>query len=329
MAASPLGHSSQHSPLVVWWLQDGKAGHQNQVQALLEALQPLLPLAIHPMPLPRRPWPGQALLTALARARRRPRPDLVVGAGHGSHLALLLLAAWQRCPSLVLMRPSLPLRWFDRVVAPSHDLQALPPAPRLLASFGPLCRPAPPAAAAASAGQPRTLVLLGGPSRHHRFDLAHLHSQLAALLAADPDPAGWCLADSRRTPPEALAQLGEALGLASRQLLPWRQAPPGWLAAALARRPLVWVGEDSLSMLFEAVSAGCRVGVLSMPRRRSTWRQRASLERLVAEGYVLPLAPWRPGQPLPDLARFQPPPPPAEAERLAALLLPWLQGVRR
>lgn len=326
MAPPPPAGPAPGRPLVVWLLQDGKAGHQNQALALLEALQSLQPLAIQPLPLPPRPWPGQALLTALAAARRRPRPDLVVGAGHGSHLALLVLAAWQRCPSLVLMRPSLPLRCFDRVVAPGHDLQGLPPAPRLLASFGPLCRRAPPAPSGSSDWLPHTLVLLGGPSRHHRFDLAGLQGQLAALLAADPDPAGWCLVASRRTPTAALPQLGQGLGLAPRQLLPWRQCPPGWLAAALARRPLVWVGEDSLSMLFEAVSAGCRVGVLSMPRRRCRWRQGASLERLVAEGYVLPLAPDRP---LPDLARFQPPPPPAEAERLAALLLPWLQGVRR
>jgi mitochondrial fission protein ELM1 len=321
--------------LVIWLLQDGKAGHQNQVLALIEALQQRLSLSVELVRMPARAMPGLRWLHVLVFSRDLVQPDLMVGAGHATHGALLILSRLRRVPSLVVMRPSLPVGWFSRVVAPSHDLEGLAPSPNLLASFGPLCRCLVPATDSSScnpggsvhtAAAPHTLVLLGGPSRHYQFELARLEAQLVPLLAADPDPDGWCLVDSRRTPPGALQQLGLALGLPPRQLMPWRQCPPGWLAAELARRLRVWVSEDSLSMLFEAVSAGCRVGVLPMARCRRSSRQQATLDRLVAEDYVLPLTP---GQPLPDLGCFQPPPPLAEAQRLAELLLPWLQGLRR
>ncbi len=309
---------------IIWLLQDGKAGHQNQALALVEALQRQLPLRLHLIPVPARCWPGIRLLRVLVASRQLERPDLVVGSGHATHGALLVLAALCRCPSLVLMRPSLPLIWFGRVVAPSHDLSGLPPSDRLIASFGPLCRRAIPAAATGPV--PQTLVLLGGPSRHHLFEVDGLQHQLAELLAADSQPEGWCLVDSRRTPAGSLEQLGECLGLAPRQLLPWQQCPSGWLAWALSRRPVVWVSEDSLSMLFEAVSAGCRVGVLPMPRRtgRGRWRQKSSLDRLVEMGYALPLETWRLCRELPA-----PPPPLDEAARVAELLLPWLRAQKR
>ena len=314
------------APLVVWLLQDGKAGHQNQALALVEALQRLLPLSVQVLAVPARACPGLGVLRALHRSRDLARPELVVGAGHATHGALLALMLLKRVPGLVVMRPSLPLAWFSRVVAPSHDLATAVASPRLIPTFGPLCRQAlatvtPPAKQRV---WPRTLILLGGPSRHHRFELEDLQSHLAALLAGEPDPEGWCLVESRRTPVGALQQLANGLGLSSQQLMPWRGCPAGWLATALAQQPLVWASEDSMSMLFEAVSAGCPVGVLPMRRRPGRSRLQHSLDRLVAEGYVLPLSAWLAGEPLLDC-----PQPLAEASRAADQLLPWLLSLRR
>jgi len=322
MVLMAVGSPLVGSPLVVWLLQDGKAGHQNQALALVEALQRRISLSVQVVAVPARACPGLRVMRAWHRSRDLRRPELVVGAGHATHGALLALMLLKRVPALVVMRPSLPLAWFSRVVAPSHDLVRAVASPRLIPTFGPLCRHAPAAVTHPSPQPvwPRTLILLGGPSRHHRFDLEDLQTHLAALLALEPDPAGWCLVESRRTPVGALQQLATGLGLSSQQLLPWRGCPAGWLAAALSRQPLVWASEDSMSMLFEAVSAGCRVGVLPMPRRRGRSRLQHSLDRLVAEGYVLPLAAWLAGEPL-----LAAPQPLDEASRAADQLLPWLQ----
>lgn len=302
-------------------LQDGKPGHENQAFALLEALQERLPLVVHPIAVPARRGALVRLVGAWMQARRLPRPDLVIGAGHATHVALLLLAALARVPSLVLMRPSLPLQWFSKVVAPSHDVVGRRSSARVIETWGPLCRHgvSPGGTAACT---PSTLVLLGGPSKHHHWDPASLEMNLAALLAAEADPSGWCLVTSRRTPAGALERLARALDLQPEQLMPWQHCPAGWLAAALARRPQVWVTEDSMSMLFEALSAGARVGLLPVPRRRRQTRLQAALDRLVSEGYVLPMAAWQPGRSLPV-----PPRELRESDRVADLLIPWLRAL--
>lgn len=311
--------------LIIWLLKDGKAGHQNQALALIEALQLRLPVAIQSIAVPASAPPGLALLQALIRSSNLPSPDLVVGAGHRTHGALITLTWLRRSRSLVVMRPSLPLSWFGRVVAPSHDFAKAVTSTHLIATFGPLCRQHRQEECNLEdkdkvvSSLPGTLILLGGPSRHYGFDLIGLQAHLEGLLESHHNPGGWFLVESRRTPKGAITNLAQALGLGPRQLRLWQSCPPGWLADSLARCPEVWVTEDSMSMIFEAVSAGCRVGLLPMPRKGRASRLQPSLERLLSEGYVSGCSSL-----MVRGALQQPPPRLQEAVRVADLLAPWL-----
>jgi hypothetical protein len=75
--------------------------------------------------------------------------------------------------------------------------------------------------------------------------------------------------------------------------------------------PAVWVTADSVSMLFEALSAGCAVGVLEVPARRDDRITRIA-PSLLAESRVLSLAQWQ------AKGEWPRPPPLAEAARCAA-----------
>jgi hypothetical protein len=55
--------------------------------------------------------------------------------------------------------------------------------------------------------------------------------------------------------------------------------------------PVAWVSADSVSMLFEALSAGCAVGVLEVPARRADRITRIA-PALLAESRVVSLAQW-------------------------------------
>jgi hypothetical protein len=50
-------------------------------------------------------------------------------------------------------------------------------------------------------------------------------------------------------------------------------------------------------MVYEALTAGAAVGVLEVPRKRSS-RVSRGLERLAAESWVTPFADWRGDRPL-------------------------------
>ena len=79
-------------PLVIWRFCDGKAGHEHQSQGLLEALARLKPVETFTL----NPPPASQTLFSLIRGalpgwRELPTPDLLLGAGHRTHLALSLI----------------------------------------------------------------------------------------------------------------------------------------------------------------------------------------------------------------------------------------------
>ncbi|MFO7640363.1 MAG: mitochondrial fission ELM1 family protein [Candidatus Competibacteraceae bacterium] len=276
-------------PLVVWRFSDGKSGHDNQSQGLLEALTRLRP--VESVTLTPLPWP-MAFLAGLRRrgpdANALPAPDLLVGTGHRTHFSLL--AARRACGGriIVLMRPSLPVSLFDLCLIPEHDTP--PNRPNVLATRGALNRIQP----SQSLDPRQGLLLIGGPSAHFGWDAAALLRQIAAIVAADP-AVSWTLTTSRRTPLEFLDDPRpdeERLCV-----VPVAETSPDWLPAQLARAGQVWVTADSVSMVYEALTAGAAVGVLETPRQRLS-RVSRGLERLSVEGWVTPFADWRPGRTL-------------------------------
>jgi mitochondrial fission protein ELM1 len=72
---------------------------------------------------------------------------------------------------------------------------------------------------------------------------------------------------------------------------------PDWLPAQLACAGQVWVTADSVSMVYEALTAGAAVGVLEVPRKHAN-RVSQGLEQLAAEDWVTLFTHWSPGQTL-------------------------------
>ena len=291
------------TPLAVWRFSDGKAGHDNQSRGLIEALNRLRPVeTVETTPLS----PRSALFAAwrdVPAWRALPPPDLLVGAGQRTHLSLLAARRRRGGRALVLMRPSLPLAWFDLCLIPEHD--SPPPRANVLATRGALNRIRPSGAPPPGRG----LLLIGGPSAHFGWDHAGLYSQIAAVLAAAPD-VRWTLTTSRRTPPDFLGGLPKSFD-ARLRVVPVAETGPDWLPAQLARAGQAWVTADSVSMVYEALTAGAAVGVLEVPLKKPN-RISRGLDRLAAQGWLTPYRDWRRNGRL-----TRPPEPFDEAERCA------------
>jgi mitochondrial fission protein ELM1 len=99
-------------------------------------------------------------------------------------------------------------------------------------------------------------------------------SNWKSLRASLPEPARLMIANSRRTP-EALGKvLFERYG---QRFQSWDACPQGWLVDTLAVTDSVWVTEDSVSMVYEALTAGlpCRLAHVADPSAREpghAWR---------------------------------------------------------
>lgn len=293
------------APLILWRFTDGRRGHDAQSRGLALAIAARRPARVVDVPVPGLARAALDLLSGrFAAGAALPGPDLLIGAGHGTHLPLLAARRARGGRIVLLMRPSLPTAWFDLCLIPEHD--RVHEGDKVILTRGPLNTIQP----GARSGGRRDLILVGGVSKHCRWEEPALIEQIRAVLGT---PGSWTLTDSPRTPVTTRRLLRD---LAGAGYVPWESAGADGLAQALAAAGRVWVTADSLSMIHESLTAGAAVGVLELPAVRDGDRAAEAIRRLRSEKWITIFSDWRPGSELPV-----PPAPLAEAARCADLVL--------
>lgn len=295
-------------PKIIWLISDNKRGHENQSAGLVRALAKHLPvnciridIATH-----KASW-LQALRGQFPFATKHPKPDLILGAGSQTHSTLLAAGRATKAPTLLIMAPPPGLtRFFDLCVIPEHDQRS---GSNVITTRGAMNLIEAGKSPNAHAG----LILIGGPSQHHGWDEAALLKQVEAILSGNSH-IQWTLTTSRRTPQSTTEQL---LQCANSQLtvVPVEQTDAAWLPDELSKAAYVWVSEDSVSMVYEALSSGAKVGVLPVPRKNPNSRIIRGLDSLKAQGHISSYDTKRI-----DLSQFQSQPPLDEAGRIATIV---------
>jgi len=283
--------SRARDQLVVWRFVDGKPGHDKQSLGLVNALKRRVPTTCVDLP----PLSTQQSLAAMVSGKfeagpEQPNPDFIVGSGHPTHMSLL---AARRCiggHSVVLMRPSLPISLFDLAVIPRHD--GVTERDRVLVTHGVVNNSRP---ATGPRHPQRGLILIGGPSRHYRWDTDRVVQQILTLSQRTPD-IDWQLSTSRRSPADVLPALHGAK-LTNVNFHDGRKTATDWLDRELAACRCAWITPDSASMVYEALSAGAACGVFELlPRGNS--RISRSIDELVRNAEATRFTDWLAGRPV-------------------------------
>lgn len=289
----------------ICYISDGKAGHRAQMLGLVAGLRrqshavDLSEIEVQQLSLLKLLlcWLSYPIIHRLpAVLRALPLPDLIAGVGHRTHWKVILVKTLlqhhnRQLKSLVLMQPSLPFRWFDYLIIPRHDHP--PVQARVLVTEGvlnPLVNE--------QRHQPnRNLILIGGPSKRHGWSETALMSQLQQVVQQvsnqQLDHPQIIVSTSRRTPPEllqpAFLDTVNPAENANLTIFPVEQTPAGWVFEQLQLASTVWVTEDSVSMLYEALTAGCSVHLIQMPRLKQD-RITCAVDDLLAQGLVKSLS---------------------------------------
>jgi mitochondrial fission protein ELM1 len=247
----------------IWIISDGKPGHVNQSIGLVEALLELKPNLTFKTIL------VNSVTTTLFS---KERPKLIISAGRATHLWNWILSIRFGVKNIVLMRPSLPYRFFNLSLVPDHD--SPPISVRIVSTKGAINRMKP------SNKQPGSrLVLLGGPGKHVVWDDQWILQQIDRLReAAD----SLSVATSRRTPEELLQTLRSKKGI---NLIEPDSVEKDWLPNTLATTEQVIVSSDSVSMVYEALTAGCTVSLIRL-ESTSNSRTQQGIDSLVEQGLV-------------------------------------------
>lgn len=205
------------------------------------------------------------MLTAVKKGYQSPRPDFIIGAGHRTHFPMLLTRLLTGGKTIVLMKPSLPLSCFDLALIPAHDGDFNDA--NVVATEGVINKIPP----SRDHDPTKGLFLIGGPSKHFGWDSANLALQIETVIHAQAEMT-WQLTTSRRTPDTFLNHLDNLNH--NIKLIPHTETDIDWLPRQLSEAGQVWVTEDSVSMIYEALTSGADTGLLELPKRKSGRIQR-------------------------------------------------------
>lgn len=268
-------------PPVIWLLTDNKPGHRNQLQGLGERLHALTDAKLVWVEKKRHPVQLWRALLGLPAPLPYPAPNIIIAAGTGTHRLLLSLRRKQNVLTVVLMRPSFPVNWVNAAIIPAHD--SPPDQPGVLVTQGAINAIKP---LAKQTREDEALILLGGPSRHFSWDDEIVYEQIAALSEQYPGWT-WHLSSSRRTP-DSLIELILKSNLPNVLFYHHEETAPEWLGEAMASARVVWVSPDSVSMVYEALTAGIPTGLLKLEPAPNS-RVAQGIVELERQGQV---APW-------------------------------------
>jgi len=284
---------------------DGRPGHEKQTRGILNALVELCPLRVQEVYLPRHSCLQNMLMSGDASLFAD--ADLLLGTGTATH-APMLAAGWRhRLPVVTAMAPD-PLwrRAFALCFVPRHD--GVKEAKNIFPTIGPPTLLTDQGKHEAGRG----LILVGGAdAKSHIWHDREIAAAVGDILTREKD-ISWHVSSSPRTPAAtetALARLGEQLP--NCRFFPYKETAPGWVEDEYHTSGQVWVSADSISMVYEALSAGCAVGLIPVSWRKPGNKFQRSIDYLAEHAFIRLLADWRTGN------RPQPPPPLAEARRCA------------
>lgn len=244
---------------------DGRAGHEKQSLAIIRELQELANVEVKQVVLKKTGIFGRIfeLFNILLAGSHESvcctkGTDLYLGTGSRTHLALIGYGKKYNKPIVTCMAPERFLRpWFDLCCVPRHD--GLQESKNVLCTDGPPVLSGPEFQRDPAQG----LILVGGiDERSHVWSGEDIARKIAKI-AHDRQDIHWSVSSSPRTPPmtvELLQKLAEDIDNLS--FYPFHNTPRGWVEEQYAKSNYAWVTADSVSMIYEAVTAGCRVGVL-------------------------------------------------------------------
>ncbi len=290
------------SPLKILIVSDGRPGHEKQSRAVVQALAVLTPLeqTLVKVPLPSLLSVALDVIGYLSNTggKQWPAADLVIGTGTGTHLPMLAYRrARPNARVVTCMLPDPLLRGrFDLCLVPRHDR---PPArANIFLTSGPPCMQGPRREKKSRQG----LILVGGlDDKSHHWHTGTLISQIKTVISRCRNIT-WVIASSARTPADTVAGL-EALAGENETVsfFPPQETYPGWIEQQYAASGLVWVTADSVSMLYEALAAGCSVGVLPVKWKKQDNKFQRGIDDLVAGHLVVPFEQWAAGNlPMPQ-----------------------------
>lgn len=279
--------------LQVTLFSDGRPGHEKQSLGIIKALQAYVDVDVDKVEVPSSTLIDEfvshlSLLFKVGKSSQTntyQKNDLFIGTGSRTHVPMLSARLQKSAKIVTCMTPASHLRAkFDLCFVPHHD--QVTDGDNIFYTVGP-----PNMSRKSTAHDPnKSLILIGGRDESsHRWDERKLISDLDKLIRGT-EKVSWLISSSPRTPESTETLISQELATLARvSFVPFSETAPGWVEQKYGTHESVWITADSVSMVYEALSAGCKVGILPVAWRKKNNKFRRSLDYLLDEKLIVTL----------------------------------------
>jgi mitochondrial fission protein ELM1 len=242
--------------LNIWLILDGKRGHEKQIEDLVFSINKKIKANITKIK-------KISFLNTFLNFMRigndsckyYPRPDLIIAAGHQTHLDALQKKIRYGGKIILIMKPSIPSFLFDLIIIPSHDNIFWKK--NTLTIDGTVNKITNKNKQEKNSG----LILLGGPSKNYLWSNKEVIDQINNILNANPK-LKFTIATSRRTPSEFISET--KFTHKNYLIVSHESVQHDWLENNIGKYQVSWVTQDSISMLYELIASGSIVNLIKL-----------------------------------------------------------------
>lgn len=277
---------------------DGRPGHEKQSLGIIQGLENRVKVQLTKISVQRvkflyKIYQLARLIfpQAYSSVAKIENVDLLIGTGTSTHLPMLFCKKKYGIPVVTCMYPEPFLAPFiDLCFVPEHD--GVRQKENIILTTG-----APNTCINKNKHQQnRGVILLGGEDKtSHVWNSANILGKVQSIVSATPH-VRWVISSSPRTPDmcvEATRLLSDRLE--NLEFFHYSDTPSGWVEQQYDTCSYAWVTADSISMISEALSAGCRVGLLTVPWKKGGKKFKRNEEFLCQKGLVTTYDDWLKG----------------------------------
>lgn len=288
-------------PLQITSFLDGRPGHEKQTKGILLALADFTEILVKEVRIQTpslatvlKNWVAYtgSFFSPQASAGPQPVTDFLIGTGTHTHIPMIIHKKKYGTRVVTCMTP-------DRFLAGRIDLCFIPrhDEPRTADNIFVTVGPPNTARNRRVHSNRKGLILVGGiDTKSHFWDSQLTLKQIADII----DRAGkmdWTISSSPRTPDDMIRLLVSFADKTSNTVfLDSKETSPGWIENAYAENMTVWVTADSVSMVYESLTAGCQVGILPVRWKNRTNKFQKSVDFLRENGRVISYEEWSAGK---------------------------------
>lgn len=278
---------------------DGRPGHEKQSFGIVQALENRISVKTTVVDISKRGFGSQIgsyiqlLFSPGPRYFSLPQNvDLVIGTGTRTHSTVLNIKKYFKIPAVTCMTPGRHLRnFFDICFVPEHDGSVK------RGNYFFTCGAPNVCVDKRQHDEKKGLILLGGlDEKSHTWNSDVIEEKIAEIIFRERT-INWIVSSSPRTPQVTVERMRHITNNADNaQFFDYKDTLKGWVEEQYNQCATVWVTSDSISMLYEALSSGCRVNVIEMSWNKNTSKFKRNEDLLIAKSLITPFSSWERGE---------------------------------